>query len=130
MKIFLDYLFYKIYWWNTKIIKQKDSPFFYSIMGLSAFYIVNYTTIIFFALLLINGNILIYPKWIQIVVMSIIVCYCYYYYMHKRDRYRIIQYFEGLNAIKIKRLNLSLVIFIILTVVCHIGIVIYIKELN
>ena len=124
MKIFFDYLFYRIYWWNTKVIKQKESPFFYTIAGVSAFYIINNTTIIISIYLLFNKSISHYPKLIQIAIMIFILCYCYYYYMHKRDREEIITYFKSLDPKKIKRLNFWLIIYIILTIISHIGIII------
>jgi hypothetical protein len=34
---FFEYLFCRLYWWNTQIIKEKDVPSVYSIFGLSIF---------------------------------------------------------------------------------------------
>jgi hypothetical protein len=36
--IFFEYLFCRLYWWNTEIIKEKNTPVFYSIAGLSVFH--------------------------------------------------------------------------------------------
>jgi len=35
---FFEYLFCRLYWWNTEIIKEKNMPVYYSIMGLSVFH--------------------------------------------------------------------------------------------
>ena len=35
---FFEYLFCRLYWWNTEIIKEKVTPLFYSILGLSVFH--------------------------------------------------------------------------------------------
>jgi len=34
---FFEYLFCRLYWWNTKIIKENVAPIMYSISGLSMF---------------------------------------------------------------------------------------------
>ena len=34
---FFEYLFCRLYWWNTQIIKENVVPVFYSIVGLSVF---------------------------------------------------------------------------------------------
>ena len=35
---FFEYLFCRLYWWNTKIVKEKEMPVYYSIMGISVFH--------------------------------------------------------------------------------------------
>ncbi len=35
---FFEYLFCRLYWWNTVVIKEKVTPLFYSILGLSVFH--------------------------------------------------------------------------------------------
>jgi len=35
---FFEYLLCRLYWWNTEIIKEKVTPLFYSILGLSVFH--------------------------------------------------------------------------------------------
>ena len=35
---FFEYLFCRLYWWNTEIIKEKNIPVFYSIVGLAVFH--------------------------------------------------------------------------------------------
>ena len=35
---FFEYLFCRLYWWNTEVIKEKVTPLFYSILGLSVFH--------------------------------------------------------------------------------------------
>ena len=124
MKIFFDYIFYRIYWWNTKVIKQKESPFFYTIAGVSALHIINTTTIIIGIYLLFNKSISHYPKLFQIVIMIFILCFCYYYYIHKSNNEEIIAYFKSLDSKKIKRLNIWLIIFIVLKIIFHISVII------
>ena len=41
---FFEYLFCRLYWWNTEVIKEKVTPLFYSILGLSVFH--TYTIIV------------------------------------------------------------------------------------
>ena len=35
---FFEYFFCRFYWWNTEVIKEKVTPLFYSILGLSVFH--------------------------------------------------------------------------------------------
>ncbi len=35
---FFEYLFCRLYWWNTEVIKEEVTPLFYSILGLSVFH--------------------------------------------------------------------------------------------
>ena len=35
---FFEYLFCRLYWWNTEIVKEKEIPVYYSIMGISVFH--------------------------------------------------------------------------------------------
>ena len=35
---FFEYLFCRLYWWNTVVIKEEVTPLFYSILGLSVFH--------------------------------------------------------------------------------------------
>ena len=117
MRLFFDYLFYKMYCWNTKIIKQNDSSFFYMIVRVSAFYILNYTTILLGIFLFSRQNILSYSKWIQICVMSFIVCFCYYLFRRKGNE--IIAYCEKLNSKKVKKLNFLVSLYMVGTIIFH-----------
>lgn len=35
---FFEYLYCRLYWWNTEVIKEKDIPVYYSIMGIAVFH--------------------------------------------------------------------------------------------
>ena len=35
---FFEYLYCRLYWWNTEVIKEKEMPVYYSIMGISVFH--------------------------------------------------------------------------------------------
>lgn len=128
MRLFFDYLFYKVYCWNTKIIMQNDSSFFYTIVGVSAFYVLNYTTILLGIFLFSGQNILSYPKWIQIGAVIFIACFCFYYYLFRRKGKEIIEHCKKINSKKVKKLNFLVSLYIVGTIVTHILIVILVRE--
>ena len=35
---FFEYLFCRLYWWNTEVIKERSTPVFRSIVGLAVFH--------------------------------------------------------------------------------------------
>ena len=128
MRLIFDYLFYKVYCWNTKIIKQNDPSFFYTIVGVSALCILNYTTILLVIFLLSKEKILSYSTWIQICAMIFIVCFCFYYYLFRRKGKEIIHHCKKLNSKQVKKLNFLVSLYIVGTIVTHILIVILVRE--
>jgi hypothetical protein len=38
----IDYLFYRFYWWNTKVVKNGSYPVFASIVGVAVLQIFNF----------------------------------------------------------------------------------------
>ena len=128
MRLFFDYLFYKVYCWNTKIIMQNDSSFIYTIVGVSGFYALNYTTILLGIVLFSGQNILSYSKWIQIGAMIFIVCFCFYCYLCRRKGKEIIEHCKKINSKQVKKLNFLISLYIVGTIVTHNLIVILVRE--
>jgi len=83
MKIFFDFLFYRIYWWNKDILKEKNTVLFNTIIGLSAFFILNITTLLFGFFLYCLRDSSAYPKWLHIVMMILTVVITYTIYVPK-----------------------------------------------
>ena len=54
--IFFNYLFYRLYWWNTKIIKETTVPVFYASIGLATFQGLNFISFYFLFSVYIFNN--------------------------------------------------------------------------
>lgn len=92
---FFNHLFYRIYWWNKVIVKEKDFPVFSSLLGISIFHILNISTLIFIYLVYVLKDPMAYPKWVHLILMFAVLVLDYFIYIHKGRYKEIIKVSEG-----------------------------------
>jgi len=115
MRKFFNHLFYRIHWWNVKIVKDKDLPIFSTLMGFSVFIIINLSTIIFAFYIFIWKNPLDYPKIVHFIIMVSVVVINYLIFIHNR---KYIQILEMAKSVEKKRIHLNdklTILYIIIT---------------
>lgn len=88
----LDYLYYRISWWNTHVVKDNSFLAMSNVFGVSALHSMNLFTIagLFFPIF--------YPGFkmpsntIQIISISTIIASNYFYFIHNKRHDNIIDY--------------------------------------
>lgn len=110
-----DHLFYPIYWWNQNVVKERSLPVFSSLLGVSVFKVLNISTLIFSFLLLYTKDIKDYPKWLYVLMMLAVLITNYFIYIHKRRYKEIIEESKNQGKQKLRRKDIILVIYIIVT---------------
>lgn len=112
---FFDHLFYRIYWWNKKIVKENEIPVFSTLLGLSVFHVLNFTTIIFFYLVYIQKDPMAYPKSMHIGLMFIIFVIDYFIYINGGRYKRILEASKSENNSSWTGKDIYIIIYIIFT---------------
>ena len=77
-----NHLFYRIYWWNVRIVKEKDFPVFSALLGIAVFHILNFSAIIFAFYTFVLKDVQLYPKWLHILFMFLILTVDYFLFIH------------------------------------------------
>ena len=118
-----DYMYCRLYWWNTKMIKEKETPSFYSIVGLSVFQsfgiipIMDVCGIFVWDSTYVNA-ILSVPHLYLILGVIILVIDSIYY--NKERRKRLYFMFANLVVGKKKKLDIFCLLYIVIIVVLNV----------
>ncbi|AWI25515.1 hypothetical protein HYN49_06175 [Flavobacterium pallidum] len=115
MKLFLYHFFYRMYWWNTQIVKEKNFPVFSALLGVSVFTMLNITTIIFAYLVFVLKNPLAYPKWLHIIVSAFALVLNYFIYVHKKKYLSILKTMSEVAKSKIRVRDALSTLYILLS---------------
>lgn len=132
MNIF-EYLFCRLYWWNTQIIKERAVPIFYSVTGLSVFQ--QFTIIPIYGLIYL----LLYKSYyledilgvvnpfllIGLVIFLINICY-----FRKNKTEMLLKKFKKIPQIEKRRKDIVCVIYIILIIIINIIVAAYFRSHN
>ena len=132
---FFEYLFCRLYWWYTQIIKEKDVPFSYSIIGLSVFqtYSIFPLYAVIYLLLFnsyrvgylfdnVNINICLLFNVIMIVVDLIYL---------KKPKYKLLlKTFDKIPKAKKKKMDICCIVYIIAIIVINVLITIWFRSHN
>jgi hypothetical protein len=129
---FSKYLFCRLYWWNTKIIKEKDIPIFYSITGLSVFHgfsiIPLYSIIhIFITKSFSFGKIFGLKPFLVIGIIVFLIDLFYF----SRNKYAILlKEFEKIPKEQKKKKDMLCIAYIVSIIVINILFFIYFRSQN
>ena len=132
MMNFFEYLFCRLYWWNTQIIKERVTPTSYSISGLAMFHALSIFPIygIFYVLLFksfyINKILGINP-FLIITAISFILNYLYF----RKPKYTVLlKKFEKIPKEKKKKKDILCIIYIASLIVVNVIFFIYFRSKN
>lgn len=118
--MFFNYLFYRIFWWNIKIVKNDTYPYFASVIGVSFFqvlnlqFIIDMIGIIFFNKRWINET---NSKILGFIVVSLFLLINFSIYQKTRSFNIINKKFVHWSKDKKRLFNLLCLIYIVFTMV-------------
>lgn len=116
MKRLFDHLFFRIYWWNIKIVKDSDFPIFSALIGLAFFHSLNITTLIF-VILIMNDWQMLYHKWVHLFLLFLILLIDFFIYVYKGKSNEIIEV-EGLKDKRsIIKKDIAILIYMIVSII-------------
>jgi hypothetical protein len=129
---FFEYLFCRIYWWNTQIIKEKDIPIVYSITGLSVFQgfsIIPFYNVIYICIYksFYIKDILNISPYLLIGIIVLTIDYLYF----KKPRYIILlKKFNKIPKAQKKKKDILCIIYIAILIIVNVWFTIYIRSYN
>lgn len=112
-----DHLFYRFYWWNLNIVKETGLPVFSSFLGVSVFKTININTLVYVFLVFSVKDVQLYPKWLHALVMLAVLVLDYFIYIHNGRYKEIIEESKNQAKQKLRRKDIIIVIYMILTFV-------------
>ncbi len=119
---FFEYLFCRLYWWNTKIIKEKVTPTSYSISGLAMFHTLSiipaysFLYVLLFKSFYIKDILGINP-FLIIGIISFILNYLYF----RKQKYTVLlKKFEKIPKEKKKKRDILCIVYIISIIVINV----------
>ena len=112
---FFEYLFCRLYWWNTEVIKERSTPVFRSIVGLAVFH--GFSAIPIFGVLYvliynsyyIDKTFLGMSPFLIIVIIAMIINFLYF-----RKKQRVLyKQFKNIPKQEKKRKDVLCIIYIV-----------------
>jgi len=130
--IFFEYLFCRLYWWNTQIVKEKDIPVFYSIVGLAAFHgfsiipIFGFLYVLIFDSYYIKDTVFGLSPFLIIGIITLVIDFLYF-----RNKQSILyKQFKKIPKQKKKRKDILCIIYIASIIIVNIFAFIYFRSKN
>jgi len=127
---FFNYLFYRLYWLQTSILKEKDVPLFFAVLELSVLQGLNIIFIIEFFLFYILGLSFQLNKEIYIIIGLITFIIDFIYYKRKNRYRKIFKYFDQIEKKNKFIKDIFILIYVILTFILMIWLASEIREIN
>lgn len=129
---FFEYLFCRLYWWNTQIIKEKDIPSVYSIFGLSVFQ--GFSIIPLYDVIYIYIYKSFYIKDIlgvnSYLIIGIIVLMIDFAYFRKSKYEILLEKFQKLLKEQKRKKDILCIIYILTIIVVNVLLTIYFRAHN
>ena len=128
---FFEYLYCRLYWWNTVVIKEEVTPLFYSILGLSVFH--TYTIVPLYCILYV----LIYDSFYledilnlsPFVIINIIFFITDLIFFRNKQRV-LYKQFKKIPKQEKKRKDIFCIIYIASIIIVNICIMTYFRSKN
>ena len=121
-----------MYWWNTEIIKEKNTPVFYSIVGLAVFHGFSVIPIFGFLYVLIYNSYCIdktflgMSPFLIIVIVALIINFLYF----GKKQSVLYKQFKKIPKQKKKRKDILCIIYIASIIVVNILSMLYFRSKN
>ncbi len=125
----LDHLFYRMYWWNTNIVKEKDLTLFSALLGVATFHVINFSTLIFCYFVFVAKDVTTYPKWAHILLMITILIVDYIYFIHNCRYKKIVEDNFKSSRSELKRNDFYIIIYMSISIFAVIYIISKAREL-
>ena len=115
MKMIFNHLFYRTYWWNIKIIREKDFPALSAFIFVSIMMQINLLTIIFGILFFVFNNTKLFPSWGHWCLMVIILTYNYFVFIRDKKYKTILEKSEKIIKPIKKKEDVIIILYLILS---------------
>ena len=115
MKYIFYHLFYRVYWWNIKVIKEKDFPVLSAYLFVSGLMSINVISLLSILLAFIIKNPQEAPIWNPWVIILITFLPNYFFFIHKKKYKDIIDNSQSLNKVEKRKRDIAILMYILLT---------------
>jgi hypothetical protein len=113
MKNIFNHLFYRIYYWNTKVIKEpQELSLLTALLGIVVVHGLSVSVIIFTILIVVIKNTQGYPKWLHMMFMGIILIIDYLNYVHNGYYKEVFANEQSLERSKLKIKDIQITAYI------------------
>jgi hypothetical protein len=123
MQYLFYHLFYRVYWWNIKVIKEKDIPVLFAYALVSGLMGINLMSITACYLVFIIENPRAFPSWQHWIFIAIVCIPNYFIFIYKRKYKNIISDSESLSKEEKRKRDVAILFYIVTTLVFFIFIV-------
>lgn len=128
---FLHHLFYRIYWWNIKVIKDNGTPVYMTFLGTIFLFGININSMLFIYGLIVYGNTLTMPDSLYWgLVCSLIVFNLLFYLRNGTYRYITKKYIRKLEKKQIIKRDIAVAMYIILSFAVYILVIVLTGSAN
>jgi len=129
---FFEYLFCRLYWWNTRIIKENVIPSFYSITGLSVFQ--GFTIIPFYGIIYVFLFKSYYIKDMlginPFLIIGVIVFLINFMYFRKSKYNALLKKFDKIPKEKKKKMDIISIVYIATIILVNVLLTIWFRSHN
>ena len=115
MKKIFNHLFYRTYWWNIKIIKEKELPVLSAFLFTTGIIGINLMTIVFSVLTFAFKNPRLFPDWGYWALMIMALVSNYFLFIKKKKYKIILSHSENLSKLEKRKLDTFVIIYLFLT---------------
>lgn len=117
MRVFFDWLLFRIDWWNEKVVRDGPNKEFSTIMGIAVFVFMNISTALFQILTLLPDKRMPFSLT-AFILASLVLLALFFLYYKSKNRYvtslvRASQFSKGVK----KRLDVLVVLYVTLTLI-------------
>ena len=130
---FFEYLFCRLYWWFTVVIKEKDIPVGSSVIGLSGFLLfslvpfINVLYVLLYDSYKVNDNPLGNNLYFAIILVIILINY---FYFNKQRYKKLLLAFDKISKKEKKKKDIYCIIYIVSLIVVNTLLVAYFRSKN
>ncbi len=115
MKYIFYHLFYRVYWWNIKVIKEKDFPVLSAYLFVSGLMSINVISLLSILLVFIIKDPQTAPIWNPWIIILITFLPNYFFFIHKKKYKDIIDNSQNLDKVEKRKRDIAILIYILLT---------------
>lgn len=123
MKQIFYHLFYRTYWWNIKVIREKDLPVLSAFLFTSGIMGINLMSLVFAVLTFLFKNPRLFPSWGHIALMIIVLITNYFLFVRRKKYVNILSDSQLLTRIEKRKRDIIIIIYLIFTFVLFIFII-------
>jgi hypothetical protein len=124
MKKFVYHLYYRLYWWNSKIVKDGSLAPFSTLLSTSMLKILNLLSILYIVFYYVIDKNIFLPKWLQTIIMISVLVLDYFIYIFNSKYRDILIESKKLGLKELRMRDFIVIAYIIITFALLIWIII------